>query len=84
MQVMFRMRICWVTLESLIVIWLIFATFANPVTEKPCPDAMIVVGAITPVVPGTEKDAVYGGWPPVMTKFEIGVLHPVPPPIEYV
>ena len=43
---------------------------ASPVTEKPCPDAAIVVGVITPTVPGTEKAAVYGGVPPVMTKFD--------------
>ncbi len=41
-QVIVRTRICWVTLESLIVIWLILGMSATPVTVKPCPDAAIV------------------------------------------
>lgn len=74
-QVMLRTTTCWGAPESLTVIWLIFAIGASPVTEKPCPDAAIVVGVMTPTVPETENDAVYGGVPPVMTKFDVAVLH---------
>ena len=48
---------------------------ANPVTEKPCPDAGTVVGVIRPTVPATEKNTVYGATPPVITKFDVEVLH---------
>ena len=57
---------------------------ANPDTEKPMPDAGIVVGAMTPTVPGIEKAARYGAVPPVMTKFDVALPQLVGAAFEYV
>jgi hypothetical protein len=66
-----------VGLESWTVTWVTrgIGAAANPVTEKPQPEAGTTAGAIVPTVPGTEKNTLYGGVPPVTTKFDTGVAH---------
>ncbi len=56
-QVQLIVTICnnGVGLESWIVTWFNRGVPANPLTEKPRPEAVTVDGVIVPVVPGTEK-----------------------------
>ena len=71
MQVIVRTRICCDVLESLTVICTVCGVGASPVTANPLPDAGMELGVMRPTVPGTANVALYGGVPPVITKFEI-------------
>jgi len=62
-------------LESCTTILVVWTPSLSPVTEKPCPEAATVVGEIVAPGRGDEKNTVYGGVPPVMTKFDVWLTH---------
>ena len=61
--------------ESATVILVVSAVSVSPVTENPCPELVSVVGVIVAPVPPDAKNTVYGGVPPVTTKFDVLLTH---------
>lgn len=62
-------------LESLTVMLVLSVPSVNPIAAKPEPEFAIVAGVIVALGRGGAKNAVYGGTPPVITKFDTWFTH---------
>ena len=63
-------------LESATVMLVVCTPLVSPVTEKPWPAAGSVVGEIDAPGRGDAKNTLYGGVPPVTTKFDVWLTQP--------
>ncbi len=64
-------------LASDMVMLVVSTPLVRPVTAKPWPEAVSTVGVIDAPGRGDEKFTLYGGVPPVTTKFDVWLTHVV-------